>query len=118
MTPRRRRVLWQSLVVVGLTSDADKVFGWEEAMLDALLITRMQDEITAALHETENVVAFEAVADGLMALAMAQHRANFELWHEEDKARVPGVPDAEIVRVKHAIDVLNQRRNDLVEKMD
>ena len=53
-----------------------------------------------------------------MALAMAQHRANFELWHEEDKARVPGAPDAEIVRVKRAIDVLNQRRNDLVEKMD
>jgi hypothetical protein len=87
-------------------------------MLDALLIIRMQDEMTAALHEVENEVAFETGADGLMALAMAQHRANFELWHEEDKARVPGVPDSEIARVKHAIDVLNQRRNDLVEKMD
>jgi hypothetical protein len=53
-----------------------------------------------------------------MALAMAQHEANFELWHEEDKARVHGVADAEIVRVKRAIDVLNQRRNDLMEKMD
>ena len=87
-------------------------------MLDALLITRMQDEMTAALHETEGQLEIEASADGLMALAMAQHRANFELWHEEDKARVPGVADAEIVRVKRAIDVLNQRRNDLVEKMD
>ncbi len=53
-----------------------------------------------------------------MALAMAQHRSNFELWHEEDKARVPEVSDTEIARVKRAIDVLNQRRNDLVEKMD
>ena len=87
-------------------------------MLDALLITRMQDEMTAALHETEGQLNIEANADGLMALAMAQHRANFELWHEEDKARAPGVSDAEIVRVKRAIDVLNQRRNDLVEKMD
>src|ERR1700677_4119449 len=87
-------------------------------MLDALLITRMQEEMTAALHEAENEVAIETGADGLMALAMAQHRANFDLWHEEDKARVPGAPDAEIVRVKHAIDRLNQRRNDLVEKMD
>lgn len=87
-------------------------------MLDALLITRMQDEMTAALHETESEVAFETGADGLMAVAMAQHRANFELWHEEDKARVPGVADAEIARVKYAIDRLNQRRNDLVEKMD
>src|ERR1700733_3547346 len=87
-------------------------------MLDALLITRMQEEMTAALHEAENDVAFETGADGLMALAMAQHRANFEPWHEEDKARVSGVADAEIVRVKRAIDVLNQRRNDLMEKMD
>ena len=87
-------------------------------MLDALLIARMQDEMTAAMHETESELAIEASADGLMALAMAQHRANFELWHEEDKARVPGVADAEIARVKRAIDRLNQRRNDLMEKMD
>jgi len=87
-------------------------------VLDALLITRMQDEMTAALHEAESELAIETSADGLMALAMAQHRANFELWHEEDKARAPGVSDAEIARVKRAIDGLNQRRNDLVEKMD
>jgi Protein of unknown function (DUF4254) len=87
-------------------------------MLDGLLITRMQVEMTAALHESEDDLSIEAGADGLMAIAMAQHRANFELWHEEDKARVPGVADAEIVRVKRAIDGLNQRRNDLVEKMD
>jgi hypothetical protein len=87
-------------------------------MLDALLITRMQDEMTAALHLDEGALEVEAGADGLMALAAAQHRANFELWHEEDKARAPGVADAEIARVKRAIDVLNQRRNDLVEKMD
>lgn len=87
-------------------------------MLDALLITRMHDEMTAALHDAEGELAIETSADGLMALAMAQHRANFELWHEEDKARVPGVPDAEIARVKRAIDGLNQRRNDLMEKMD
>jgi len=89
-----------------------------EPMLDALLITRMQDEMTAALHDVETELGVEAGADGLMALAMTQHRANFELWHEEDKARVPEVPDAEIVRVKRAIDRLNQRRNDLVETMD
>jgi hypothetical protein len=90
----------------------------KSVMLDALLITRMQDEMTAALHETEGQLEIEASADGLIALAMAQHRANFELWHEEDKTRAPGVADAEIARVKRAIDVLNQRRNDLVEKMD
>ena len=45
-------------------------------MLDALLITRMQDEMTAALHETEGELAIETGADGLMAIAMAQHRAS------------------------------------------
>lgn len=87
-------------------------------MLDALLIARMQDEMTAGLHTTDGELEIEMGADGLMALAMAQHRANFELWHEEDKARAPVASDAEIARVKRAIDVLNQRRNDLVEKMD
>jgi hypothetical protein len=87
-------------------------------MLDALLIAEVQDEMTAALHASDGELEIETGADGLMALAMAQHRANFELWHEEDKARAPEVTDAEIARVKRSIDGLNQRRNDLVEKMD
>lgn len=84
-------------------------------MLDALLITRMQDENTAAWHEAERSAA---EADGLLAIAMAQHRANFDLWHEEDKARDPQATNADIAGVKRAIDKLNQRRNDLVERMD
>ncbi len=91
-------------------------------MLDALLITRTQEEMTEALHQTELdpevELSMETSADGLMAIAMAQHRANFDLWHEEDKARDPGATDADIAAVKRAIDHLNQRRNDLVEKMD
>ncbi|HXC96136.1 MAG TPA: DUF4254 domain-containing protein [Edaphobacter sp.] len=87
-------------------------------MLDALLITRMQDEMTAALHETDDDLAVEVSGDGLMVIAAAQHRSNFELWHEEDKARVPKASDAEIAAVKRAIDGLNQRRNDLMEKID
>ncbi len=87
-------------------------------MLDAILITRMQDEVTAALHDADGDLAIEASADGLLAIAIAQHRANFDLWHEEDKARCPGASDAEIARIKHAIDALNQRRNDLTEKID
>jgi hypothetical protein len=47
-----------------------------------------------------------------------QHLANFELWHEEDKARVPGATDAEITAVKRNIDAVNQRRNNLSETCD
>jgi hypothetical protein len=87
-------------------------------MLDAMLITRMQDERTVAWHESEEDRGDEPISDGLMAIATEQHRANFDLWHEEDKARDPGASDADIAAVKRVIDRLNQRRNDLVEKMD
>jgi hypothetical protein len=87
-------------------------------MLDAGLVTQTQDDLTVAWHEEgkDDNAAFSA--DGLMAIVTKQHRANFDLWHEEDKARDPEASDAEIARVKHAIDAINQRRNDLMEAVD
>jgi len=85
-------------------------------MLDAFSIARVQDEMTRAWHGAGPGAGADLA--GVMALTLAQHRANFDLWHEEDKARDPGATDAEITAVKHAIDGLNQRRNDLVEKID
>ena len=51
-------------------------------------------------------------------LVSEQHHTNFELWHEEDKARYPDASVAIIATVKRSIDRLNQRRNDEIEKID
>ena len=52
------------------------------------------------------------------SLVSTQHQVNFELWHQEDLARDLDVSDSKIAGVKRAIDVLNQRRNDLIEQLD
>jgi hypothetical protein len=87
-------------------------------MLDAQHISLLHDEATIRWHGTPAYDAASAQSDPLIDLILAQHRANFDLWHEEDKAREPGASDACIAQVKHNIDTLNQTRNDLVEAID
>jgi hypothetical protein len=99
-------------------------------MFDALEITRLQDEATLRWHGDEpwpDPLTFVPALDPhpaqrppatFMEIVLANHRANFDLWHEEDKAREPEVADRRIAGVKRAIDKLNQKRNDLVETMD
>ncbi|KAB2665568.1 MAG: DUF4254 domain-containing protein [Verrucomicrobia bacterium] len=48
----------------------------------------------------------------------ANHRMNFDLWHEEDIARRDDLPAERIRAAKRAIDRFNQARNDAVEKLD
>ena len=89
-------------------------------MLTSLEITRLHDEATVRWHGESPALRPQMVDVDLplVELVQAHHRANFDLWHEEDKAREPDVSDAVISRVKHSIDALNQLRNDLVEWMD
>jgi thiol-disulfide isomerase/thioredoxin len=77
-------------------------------------IASCQSIWTALWHGTDDNPAMMP----LLALVQQQHRRNFDLWHEEDKARDPGASDTQIATVKRAIDKFNQQRNDLVEKLD
>ena len=70
---------------------------------------------TAQWHQASSSPSADTT---LRTLVEREHRANFDLWHEEDKARDPSATDSEIAAVKRAIDTLNQQRNDLVEAID
>ena len=84
-------------------------------MMDAAHIVSLQEEATRRWHEPAEM---PVAASELGALVVDQHRANFDLWHEEDQARDPEATLEKIVGNKRAIDRLNQRRNDLMERID
>lgn len=83
-------------------------------MFDVPEILRLHRETVALWHQQP----VENTYTGVQQLVCQQHIYNYELWHQEDVARSPNVSDAEIARVKRAIDGFNQARNDTIEKLD
>lgn len=77
-------------------------------------ITAIQDELTLQWHQDVSAGA----GTGLEGLVIQQHRQNFALWHEEDRARSTLASAEEIAQIKRNIDLLNQVRNDLLEALD
>lgn len=84
-------------------------------MLDARYLASRHDEWTEEWHRA---APRDAHAEDFAGAVLAQHYANFELWHLEDAARAPGASDHEIAEVKRGVDRVNQRRNDLMERCD
>jgi hypothetical protein len=84
-------------------------------LLDQLrTIDEAQLTCVAQWHDKEP----ETLPEGFAGLVAEQSLQNFRLWHKEDIARIPDTGDDIIAGVKRNIDKLNQRRNDLIEKLD
>lgn len=77
-------------------------------------LVELQNEAVARWH-VETISCAEVEFESLV---MSNHAINFRLWHEEDKARDAVADDSVIANVKRAIDLLNQQRNDSIERMD
>jgi hypothetical protein len=85
-------------------------------MLSGKHILQLHDQTTRRWHTA--APRFSGEPGDIEAAIEQQHFANFELWHEEDKARRPGAQDQDVAAVKRTIDRVNQRRNDLMERCD
>lgn len=87
----------------------------------ARAIAALHDRSTAQWHQSPEPAEPRdtgSTEQDFLKTVRAQHRANFDLWHTEDRARAPRATPEEIVEVKRAIDYFNQRRNDLAEQCD
>ncbi len=84
----------------------------------AAVAARIEAVHDAALREWYGGESAPAPAGELETLLIDQHRCNFELWALEDEARRRDVDDSVIASVKRAIDGMNQKRNDLIERID
>ncbi len=84
-------------------------------LLDVEWLIQRQLSQVGDWHNVQNI---PESGDPLYQLVSEQHHTNFDLWHEEDKARDPDASDAIIATVKRSIDRLNQKRNDEIEKID
>ena len=98
-------------------------------MLSASEIAALHDQLTRAWHHVPGGPVEDVPPSagpnpdpgsnlGWLGSVARHHRANFDLWHIEDEARIPGATDAKVAGVKRRVDGTNQLRNDLAEELD
>ena len=85
-------------------------------MINKDTLLALHDEALATWYRDKP--AEVAPGTDLRSLVLAQHFCNFSLWNHEDEARRRDVADSYIADTKRAIDKWNQKRNDLIERID
>ena len=75
-------------------------------MLSANAIVELHDQLTHSWHDNPQPpgsVSQDGTSDWQARVAR-QHRANFDLWHIEDQARIPGCSDTALAETKRRVD--------------
>jgi hypothetical protein len=86
-------------------------------MVSATEIAILHDRWTGEWH-AELPQAVDESGNDFLQTVFANHLTNFNIWHAEDEARLPGASDQRVVHAKRTIDRENQRRNDFAELCD
>jgi len=86
-------------------------------MLSAIEIAILHDRWTGEWH-AELPQPFDEPGGDFLQTVLANHLANFNIWHAEDEARLPGASDHRVVHAKRVIDRENQLRNNFAELCD
>jgi hypothetical protein len=83
----------------------------EQTILDIATLHR-----DAIVHWKSNPI--NTTESGFLALVQSNHAYNYQLWHEEDKARRDDMGFEFVYTAKRNIDHFNQQRNNLMELID
>ena len=77
-------------------------------------LVQLQDDMTDQWHQSP----ISLPEDAWLKAVLGNHSENYQLWHEEDKARREDMGFEYVYKAKRAIDAHNQKRNNLMEAMD
>ncbi len=91
--------------------------------IDAFVIEAMKGKIPLRdekikLYNRPDIIGAIGVVPKLSRAIDELAKQNLALWHLEDEARREDVDLSYIGQIKRKIDVANQRRNDLIDKID
>ena len=87
-------------------------------MLNGELIVKVFEVSVIDWHKEEKESKNPYSESSMEYLLYSKNQIDTIQWHVEDEIRRPDLPDSDLVKFKRQIDSLNQKRTDLVEKLD